>query len=66
MRSSSFSAIIVTHYARILEYIKPDVVHVMVRGRIAQSGDSTLAHTLEKEGYTSFGLHAGDGKIALQ
>lgn len=54
MRSPSFSAVIVTHYARLLEYIVPDYVHVMVRGAIVESGDATLAHRLEKEGYSKF------------
>lgn len=54
LRSPDFSAIIVTHYARILEYITPDYVHVMANGKIIQSGDSTFAHQLEKEGYKEF------------
>lgn len=54
LRSPNFSAVIVTHYARILEYITPDYVHVMAHGKIVQSGDSTFAHQLEKEGYKQF------------
>ena len=46
------SVIIVTHFPRILEYIVPDYVHVLVGGRIARSGDKNLAHELEKFGYT--------------
>lgn len=50
-----FSAVVVTHYARILEYLKPDHVHVMVDGKIRESGGPDLAHTLEKEGYSRYG-----------
>lgn len=56
LRSPDFSAIIVTHYARILDYITPDHVHVMVRGKIVESGDASLAQQLEKEGYARFGV----------
>lgn len=54
MKSPDFSAIIVTHYARILEHITPDYVHVMVRGRIVESGGKKLAKRLEKEGYEKY------------
>ena len=47
-------ALIITHYQRILNYITPDHVHVMVRGRIVESGDRTLAEKLEAEGYELF------------
>lgn len=53
---SPFSAIVVTHYARLLDYVAPDVVHVMVKGRIVESGGPDLARKLEKEGYTRFGV----------
>lgn len=43
--------ILVTHYQRILNYIKPDYVHVLYKGRIVRSGDHTLAHELEEKGY---------------
>lgn len=43
--------ILITHYQRLLDYIKPDFVHVMVNGRIVQSGGSELALELEKRGY---------------
>lgn len=46
-----FAVLLVTHYARILRYLKPDAVHVMVGGRIVQSGGPELAQRLEKEGY---------------
>ncbi len=53
-RNPSFAAIVVTHYARILEHLKPDHVHVMVRGKIAESGGPELAHRLEREGYARY------------
>jgi Fe-S cluster assembly ATP-binding protein len=56
MRGPLFSAIIVTHYARLLEYIVPDHVHVMIRGKIVESGGAPLAHQLEKEGYAKYGV----------
>jgi Fe-S cluster assembly ATP-binding protein len=46
--------LIITHYQRLLNYITPDHVHVMMNGRIVKSGDKTLAHQLEAEGYDSF------------
>ena len=52
MKSPTFSSIIVTHYARILEYLTPDRVHVMVGGKIVESGGAELAERLEKEGYS--------------
>jgi Fe-S cluster assembly ATP-binding protein len=43
--------LLVTHYQRILEYIKPDYVHVLVDGKIVKSGGSELAFELEEKGY---------------
>ncbi len=51
LRSPERSCLVVTHYQRLLEYVVPDVVHVLVRGRIARSGDRTLAIELERRGY---------------
>jgi Fe-S cluster assembly ATP-binding protein len=47
-------AVVITHYQRILNYIKPDFVHVFVDGRIVAEGGPELAHTLEAEGYEAF------------
>lgn len=52
-RAPDFSALIITHYQRLLDYIIPDRVHVLVKGRIVKSGGPELAHALEKEGYAS-------------
>ena len=46
--------LLITHYTRILRYIKPDFVHVFVAGRIAEQGGSELAERLEDEGYDRF------------
>ena len=51
LRSPERSCLVVTHYQRLLEHVVPDVVHVLVRGRIARSGDRTLALELERRGY---------------
>lgn len=45
------SVLLVTHYQRILDFVKPDYVHVMMDGRIIRSGGPELAHQLEAEGY---------------
>jgi Fe-S cluster assembly ATP-binding protein len=51
LRGDNFGSLIITHYQRLLNYIVPDVVHVMMDGRIVKSGDADLAKKLEKEGY---------------
>jgi len=47
-------ALLITHYQRILSYVKPDFVHVFMDGRIVAQGGPELAHTLEAEGYEAF------------
>lgn len=51
LRSKQNAIVLVTHYQRLLDYIKPDFVHVLADGKIIQSGDATLALELEKKGY---------------
>ena len=51
---ADMGALVITHYQRILEYIKPDFVHVFVDGRIVEEGGPELAHKLEAEGYEAF------------
>jgi Fe-S cluster assembly ATP-binding protein len=51
LRGPERAIVLVTHYQRLLDYIVPDQVHVLVRGRIARSGDRTLALELERRGY---------------
>ena len=48
-------ALVITHYQRILNYVKPDFVHVFVDGRIVSEGGPELAEQLEAEGYEAFG-----------
>jgi Fe-S cluster assembly ATP-binding protein len=50
--------LVITHYQRILNFIKPDFVHVMVNGRIVEEGGPELAHKLEAEGYERYGKAA--------
>jgi Fe-S cluster assembly ATP-binding protein len=54
MRGPERSMLVITHYQRILDYIVPDRVHVLVGGRIVESGDQSLARELEKTGYAQF------------
>ncbi len=51
LRGPNFGALVITHYQRILNFLKPDFVHVMVDGRIVRSGDERLVHKLEAKGY---------------
>ena len=46
--------VLITHYQRLLQFIKPDWVHVMVRGKIVKSGGRELAEELEREGYKKY------------
>ncbi len=52
LRSPERAIVLVTHYQRLLEYVKPDAVHVLAGGRIVASGDAELALHLEQQGYT--------------
>ena len=61
LRNPERSMIVVTHYQRLLNYITPDVVHVMVDGRIVESGGKDLARKLEESGYDSFITKANQG-----
>jgi len=51
LRSPQRAIVLVTHYQRLLDHVVPDFVHVLARGRIALSGDRTLALELERRGY---------------
>ncbi len=52
--ATDLGVLLITHYTRILRYIKPDFVHVMVKGRIAEEGGPELAERLENEGYDRY------------
>jgi len=51
LRGPDFGAIIITHYQRLLDHIRPDFVHILYKGRIVTSGGEELVHTLEEKGY---------------
>jgi len=51
-RNKKRSFLAITHYQRLLDYMKPDYVHVLIDGKIVKSGDMTLAHELEEKGYS--------------
>ena len=51
IRTPEMSAIIITHYQRMLDYIRPDFVHVLYDGRIVESGDATLAQEIDERGF---------------
>ncbi|WP_345750025.1 Fe-S cluster assembly ATPase SufC [Microbacterium rhizophilus] len=51
---TDLGVLLITHYTRILRYIKPDFVHVMVKGQIVEEGGPELAERLENEGYTAY------------
>ncbi len=54
LRKKNNSFLIITHYQRLLDYIKPDFVHVLINGKITKSGGPELALELEKKGYENF------------
>jgi Fe-S cluster assembly ATP-binding protein len=54
LRSPERSFVVITHYQRLLDYIVPDVVHVLSRGRIVRTGGKELAHELEAKGYAPY------------
>ena len=59
MRGKDFGAMIITHYQRLLNYITPDVVHIMMDGRVVLTGGAELAARLEKEGYAKIAEELG-------
>ena len=54
LRTPDRGYLVVTHYQRLLEYVKPDYVHVFVDGNIVETGGTELSDKLEKEGYESY------------
>ena len=61
MRSPDRAMVLVTHYQRLLDYVEPDFVHVMVNGRIVKSGGKELALELEERGYADFAAGVPQG-----
>ena len=56
LRGAERGMLVITHYQRLLDYIVPDVVHVLASGRIVKSGGKDLALELEAKGYAEFGV----------
>jgi Fe-S cluster assembly ATP-binding protein len=54
LRAPNRSFLVITHYQRLLDYIKPDTVHVMAKGKIQKTGGPELALELEKSGYRDY------------
>ena len=54
MRSPQRSFVIVTHYQRLLHHVQPDIVHVLVDGKIVETGDASLAEQVEQNGYRDY------------
>ncbi|MHC5269657.1 Fe-S cluster assembly ATPase SufC [Enterococcus sp. LJL98] len=59
MRGDNFGSLIITHYQRLLNYITPDVVHIMMDGRVVMTGGADLAKRLEAEGYAGISQELG-------
>jgi len=55
-RNPSMSILLITHYRRILDYITPDHVHILINGTLVQSGNASLAHSIELKGYSETAL----------
>ena len=55
LKSEDNAIILITHYQRLLDYIKPDFVHILADGKIVKSGDASLALEVEKSGYAFLG-----------
>ena len=56
-RNKQNALILITHYQRLLNYVRPDYVHILFEGKIIKSGDMSLVEQLEKDGYESFKKH---------
>jgi Fe-S cluster assembly ATP-binding protein len=56
MRGEDKAIVMITHYQRLLDYVKPDYVHVLIDGRFVESGGPELALKLEREGYAAYGV----------
>jgi Fe-S cluster assembly ATP-binding protein len=61
MRGQDFSCLMVTHYQRLLQYVVPDVVHIMMGGKIIKTGGPELAEELEQTGYANLSAESGVG-----
>jgi Fe-S cluster assembly ATP-binding protein len=64
MRAPDRATLLITHYQRLLDYVVPDFIHVLVDGRIVRTGGPELAHVLEADGYASLAAAAAGPAIA--
>lgn len=64
LRDGHRSFIIITHYQRLLNYIEPDQVHIMYKGKITHSGDKSIVEMLEDKGYEAFGIYDHKENVA--
>jgi Fe-S cluster assembly ATP-binding protein len=64
LRNAERGFLVITHYQRLLNYIVPDHVHVLVNGRIVRSGDKNLALELEAQGYSLYDAESGRARRA--
>ena len=51
LRNKNLSGIVITHYQRLLDYLKPDTIHILAEGKIVKTGNHSLALHLEEKGY---------------
>src|ERR1700738_2524321 len=65
LRNKERSFIVITHYQRLLDYIVPDFVHVLYKGRIVKSGGKELALTLEEQGYVGVETEASATAVSV-
>jgi Fe-S cluster assembly ATP-binding protein len=65
LRNSDVGIMLITHYQRLLNYIRPDSVHVLMGGRIVRSGGFELAENLEAEGYAGLARQIGLSEDAV-
>jgi Fe-S cluster assembly ATP-binding protein len=63
LRSKDNAVLVITHYQRLLDYIVPDIVHVLYNGRIVKSGPKELALELEDRGYDFIKQEFGEGVL---
>ena len=60
LKTADNSTVVITHYQRLLDYIKPDIIHILYKGRIVRTGGPELALELEKRGYDWIKEELGD------
>ena len=54
MKEKTRSFLLITHFQRLLDYVEPDYIHIMIDGKIVKSGDKSLAKSLEEKGYDEY------------